>query len=113
MGQRVSTGGVAYPAAGGDILVRKILLATATLMALVNPAICADMLAAVYKAPPLAPVWSWTGCYVGGHAGGLWARQKDWIVRTPGSPFFGQSLAAHEADRLLRRPPPAPPLTLP
>jgi len=85
-------------ASRGDILVRKILLATATLIALANPAICADMRAPLYKAPPLAPVWSWTGCYVGGHAGGLWARQKDWIVRTPGGAFFGQSLGGHEAD---------------
>jgi outer membrane immunogenic protein len=24
------------------------------------------------KAPALAPVWSWTGCYVGGNVGGTW-----------------------------------------
>src|SRR5262245_64664346 len=51
----------------------------------------------VYKAPPpAAPVWSWSGCYLGGHAGGLWATQKDWIVRTPGGDFFGQSLGQHD-----------------
>jgi opacity protein-like surface antigen len=51
----------------------------------------------VYKAPPpVAPVWSWSGCYLGGHAGGLWATQKDWIVRTPGGDFFGQSLGQHD-----------------
>jgi outer membrane immunogenic protein len=98
IGHSVSTGSVAYSASRGDIRVRKILLATATLIALANPAICADMRAPLYKAPPLAPVWSWTGCYVGGLAGGLWARQKDWIVRTPGGAFFGQSLGGHEAD---------------
>jgi outer membrane immunogenic protein len=97
IGHSVSTGAVAYSASRGDILVRKILLATATLIALANPAICADMRAPLYKAP-LAPVWSWTGCYLGGHAGGLWAKQKDWIVRTPGGAFFGQSLGGHEAD---------------
>ena len=78
--------------------MRKILLGTASLIALVTPAMAADMRAALYKAPPLAAVWSWTGCYVGGHAGGLWAKQKDWIVRTPGGAFFGQSLGGHEAD---------------
>ena len=78
--------------------MRKFLLATASLIALVTPAMAADMRAALYKAPPLAAVWSWTGCYVGGHAGGLWAKQKDWIVRTPGGAFFGQSLGGHEAD---------------
>ncbi len=79
-------------------IMRKVLLGTAALIALVTPAISADMRAPLYKAPPsTVPVWSWTGCYVGGHAGGLWAKQKDWIVRTPGGAFFGQSLGGHEA----------------
>ena len=79
--------------------MRKFLLGTAALIALVSPAISADMRAPVYEAPlPIVPVWSWTGCYVGGHAGGLWAKQKEWIVRTPGGAFFGQSLGGHDAD---------------
>jgi len=79
--------------------MRKVLLGAATLIALVSPAVSADMRAPVYKAPPSAvPVWSWTGCYVGGHAGGLWAEQKEWIVRTSGGDFFGQSLGGHDAD---------------
>jgi len=77
--------------------MRKFLFATAALMALVHPAMSADMRAPLYKAPPVGPIWSWTGCYVGGHAGGLWAKEKDWIVRTPGGAFFGQSLGGHEA----------------
>lgn len=79
--------------------MRKFLLGTALLMALVSPAIAADMRTPVYKVPPpVVPAWSWTGCYVGGHAGGLWAEQKEWIVRTPGGDFFGQSLGGHDAD---------------
>jgi outer membrane immunogenic protein len=79
--------------------MRKFLLGTSALIALVSPAISADMRAPVYEAPlPIVPVWSWTGCYVGGHAGGLWAKQKEWIVRTPGGAFFGQSLGGHDAD---------------
>ena len=39
-----------------------------------------------------------TGCYVGGQAGGLWAEKKEWIVRTPGGAFYGQSLGGHDAD---------------
>src|SRR5262245_25975260 len=78
--------------------MRKVLLGTAALIVLATPAISADMRAPVYKAMPVVPVWSWTGCYVGGHAGGLWAKQNDWIVRTPGGAFFGQSLGGHEAD---------------
>jgi outer membrane immunogenic protein len=79
--------------------MRKLLLGTAALIALVTPAISADMRAPAYKAPPVvAPAWSWTGCYVGGHGGGLWAHHKDWTVRTPGGDFFGQSLGGHDAD---------------
>jgi outer membrane immunogenic protein len=44
--------------------------------------------------------FSWTGCYVGGHVGGLWAR-KEWSDRTPGSPFFGLSEGSHDADSWL------------
>jgi outer membrane immunogenic protein len=42
----------------------------------------ADMpVKAVYKTPPVYG-YSWTGCYVGGHGGGLWAR-KDWTLAAP------------------------------
>jgi outer membrane immunogenic protein len=43
------------------------------LLALSAPARSADM---PLKAPPLspAPVYSWTGCYLGGSAGGVWRR---------------------------------------
>jgi outer membrane immunogenic protein len=52
--------------------MRKFLLGTAALIALVTPAISADMRPPVYKAPPpVVPVWSWSGCYLDGHAGGL------------------------------------------
>jgi outer membrane immunogenic protein len=79
--------------------MRKLLRGTAALIALATPAASADMRTPVYKGPlPVTPVWSWTGCYLGGHAGGLWAKQKDWIVRTPGGAFYGQSLGGHEAD---------------
>src|SRR5262245_58037500 len=80
---------------GGEVM-RKFLFATAALVALASPAIAADMRLPVYKAPPVVPAWSWTGCFLGGHAGWLWATQKDWIVRTPGGDFFGQSLGQHD-----------------
>jgi outer membrane immunogenic protein len=78
--------------------MKKFLLATAALIVLAGPAMSADMRAPVRKAPPVVPLWSWTGCYVGGHAGGLWADAKEWVVRTPGGAFFGQSLGGHVAD---------------
>jgi outer membrane immunogenic protein len=51
--------------------MRKLLVAAAALAALVgSPALAADMAAPVYKAPiPPAPVWSWTGFYIGVNAG--------------------------------------------
>jgi outer membrane immunogenic protein len=55
--------------------MRKLLVATAALAALVvgAPAFAADMAAPVYKAPPPpAPVFSWTGFYIGGQGGGGW-----------------------------------------
>jgi outer membrane immunogenic protein len=63
----------------------------------------ADMRAQpVYRAPPpQAPVYfSWTGCYFGGHVGGVWAR-KEWVVRDPLSPRFGQSDGSHDAEGFL------------
>ena len=78
--------------------MRKFLFGTAALIALVSPGFAADMRAPVYKTPPAVPAWSWTSCYVGAHAGGLWAEQKGWIVRTKGGAFYGQSLGEHDAD---------------
>jgi outer membrane immunogenic protein len=76
--------------------MRKLLVGTAALVALVSPAISADMQALTYAAPPAAAAeWNWTGCYVGGQAGGLWATE-DWINQTPGGDFNGESLGGHD-----------------
>ena len=54
--------------------MRKLLVATAALAALVGaPAFAADMAAPVYKAPPpAAPMFSWTGFYGGLNGGYGW-----------------------------------------
>jgi outer membrane immunogenic protein len=81
------------------MIMRKFLFGTAALIVLACPALSADMKAPAYKAPsPTTPAWSWASCYGGGHAGGVWASKKDWIVRTPGGAFFGQSLGGHDSD---------------
>jgi outer membrane immunogenic protein len=50
------------------------LLAAVSLFALSQSALAADMSRPVYKAPPpAAPVWSWTGFYIGAHLGGAWS----------------------------------------
>lgn len=59
--------------------MNKLLIASTALALLVGtPAFAADMplKAPVYKAPPPAPAYSWSGCYIGGDVGGAWARQN-------------------------------------
>jgi outer membrane immunogenic protein len=61
----------------GMMMMKNMLLAGTALVTLVSgSAMAADMRPArapVYtKAPMMAPVSNWTGCYVGGNAGGLW-----------------------------------------
>jgi len=54
------------------------------------------------KARPMAPVpvaYNWTGCYVGGNIGGLWAN-KDWTNETPG-PNFGLPIGSHDPSGFL------------
>src|SRR5437879_2330868 len=57
-------------------------------------ALAAD-LAPVYKSPPpmVAPVWSWTGCYIGAHAGGGWGRKR-WSD-------FGIEITSHDVSGVL------------
>ena len=66
--------------------MKKLLLAGAALAALIGtPALAADMAAPVYKAPPpVAPVWSWTGFYIGLNGGGVWG--KDHLTSSPADP---------------------------
>jgi outer membrane immunogenic protein len=60
--------------------------------------------AAGLKAPPRPlppPVYfTWTGCYVGAHVGGLWA-SKEFVETTPDSKFVGLSAGTHEVDSWL------------
>jgi outer membrane immunogenic protein len=64
---------------------RQLIAGFALSILAVVPAMAADMRAAPVftKAPMMAPVFSWTGCYIGGNAGGLWAK-KDWTNTLPG-----------------------------
>jgi outer membrane immunogenic protein len=61
--------------------MKRVLLSGMALAAIaVGPAVAADM---PVKAAPMAPVYSWTGCYIGAHGGGAWSRQ-DVIVNPSG-----------------------------
>jgi outer membrane immunogenic protein len=60
--------------------MKRLLLTTVSALALVSarPALGADLGRMPVKAAPPAPVrvFSWTGCYLGGHAGWGWGRTK-------------------------------------
>jgi outer membrane immunogenic protein len=77
--------------------MKKILLAgTALLTVLSSAALAADMRpsarAPIYtKAPMMAPAYSWTGCYIGGNVGGLWAK-KDWSLSATGAANSSQDV---------------------
>jgi outer membrane immunogenic protein len=79
--------------------MRETVLAAAALLALLSPAAAAGLGEPV-SGPPYGPPQgvSWTACYAGGNAGGLWGTSDKWIVRTPGGAFEGQSLGHHDVD---------------
>jgi len=82
------------------------LLATGIGIAFGQAAFAADLArpAPAYKAPPpVVPIFSWTGCYVGGNGGGLWV-SKDYAltgvaVATVGAVTFpGVGFGGHDAS---------------
>jgi outer membrane immunogenic protein len=82
--------------------LKKALLRTVGLAALAAvPAFGADLRPPVYKGPlPAAPVWSWTGCYIGGHIGGgyAWTESTNTFNTTAFGDFFpGQGYANHSS----------------
>jgi outer membrane immunogenic protein len=76
----------------GDILVKKFLLTTVAFGLLALPAMAADMnpmpAAPMYKAPIPVPVFTWTGCYIGGTVGGVWGKTTDTWGPNPGGFAF-------------------------
>src|SRR6516225_8496103 len=59
--------------------MRKLLLGGIALAALVaGPATAADLARPVYRRPVVvaAPVYTWTGFYVGGNVGGSWGNAR-------------------------------------
>jgi outer membrane immunogenic protein len=64
--------------------MKKIMYASLAIAALAaSPALAADMRAPVMKAPPIpAPIYTWTGCYIGGNVG--WARTETRVTDLDG-----------------------------
>jgi outer membrane immunogenic protein len=81
--------------------MKKVLLTGTALLTLVSgSAMAADLSrpapAPVYtKAPPMMPAFSWTGCYIGGNAGGVWVDKTlttSAAVTIPGVGTFASGL---------------------
>jgi outer membrane immunogenic protein len=69
--------------------MKKILIAAASLVALTAPALAADMAPApAYTKGPVmvAPIYNWTGFYVGASIGGRWS-DDNWTTTAVGLPF--------------------------
>jgi outer membrane immunogenic protein len=78
-----------------------LLATTALFVGLSQSASAADMRVPYRASPPPAPAYfSWTGCYFGGHIGGLWAH-KDRIDHEPGDRTFGASEGTHNPSGFL------------
>jgi outer membrane immunogenic protein len=79
------------------ITMKKLLLATVALVALgaTVPALAADLGARPYynKAPAYAaPIYNWTGFYIGGHVGGAFASDNNFNGLTTGNNSNGRFL---------------------
>ena len=60
--------------------MKKLLLAIVGSVALgvAAPALAADMPVKAAPPPPVAPIYNWTGFYIGAHVGGAWS-DTDWF----------------------------------
>jgi outer membrane immunogenic protein len=69
--------------------MKRFLVTTVALGVLSLPAMAADMNPApAYRAPvpvPIIPVFTWTGCYIGGTVGGVWGSSDDNWAANPAS----------------------------
>jgi outer membrane immunogenic protein len=82
--------------------MRETLLAIAAFVALAGPADAGGLGDPVYGAQGFSSQgFSWTGCYAGGHVGGLWGSSEKWIVETEGGAFEGQSLGGHHMESVI------------
>jgi outer membrane immunogenic protein len=83
--------------------MKKLLLASVATAAIAaaGSAGAAD-LRPIYKAPPpVVPVYNWTGCYVGGYAGGAWDERRGVEFTDLGNASFHSFSGGVAAARLL------------
>ena len=79
--------------------MKKLAIGIAAIAALIGtPGFAADMAVKARPMPPTppVPVYSWTGCYIGGNLGGGWADKS--FVEGAGSVAVGLSDGGHTAS---------------
>lgn len=81
--------------------MRAVIFGVLASLASTGSAASADLSTSTHIIPAGPVSGTWTGCFVGMHAGGLWADADKWIVRTPGGAFYGQSLGGHRLDSVI------------
>jgi opacity protein-like surface antigen len=84
------------------VTTARLTLAAVTLAALAGSATAADLGArapAPYQpSPPPPPLFSWTGCYIGGNIGGGWASHSSNDVTGAVTGVIGADLGSHTAS---------------
>src|SRR5437660_6388202 len=82
--------------------IARLACAITPLAALAASAIAADPGARVpvpyQPPPPPVPIFSWTGCYIGGNIGGGWASKSSTDVAGAVTGVVGADLGSHTAD---------------
>jgi outer membrane immunogenic protein len=87
--------------------MKKLLLAGIAMATLITGSAMAGELPVIPPAYPvgpppplLLPVYSWTGCYIGGNVGGVWVRKEFTASTLIGAPV-GTALGSHDANSFL------------
>jgi outer membrane immunogenic protein len=80
---------------GRETYMRKVLGLVGATLLFAGPALAADLPVKAPRAAPIAAPSSWTGCYIGATAGGVWGKSDvSWAPNPPGFPVSGPAIAA-------------------
>src|SRR5204863_4743847 len=83
----------------GETLMRRTTLGLVGLLSITSIASAADLpVRAPAPAAVVAPVYSWTGFYIGGHVGGLWTKADARLDPLPDVLTFGTFANSGDVD---------------